>query len=370
MFSPTSATIDLEALHNNLFKIKAAAPQSKILAMVKCNAYGHGAIEIAKRLEPDIEAFGVMFLKEAVPLGKAGITKPIVILTGFFDAEELKIIDILGFECVIHNFRQVEILKRAVLQRPLRVWLKIDTGMHRLGFQPQQIQEAYQKIVALQMVQKPLRLMTHFSDADDSNNKKTLEQIKRFAETTVGLEGEHCLANSSAILDWPETRLAWIRPGILLYGASPFDNLTGLDFDLEPVMTLTSRIIAIHELACGETIGYGGTFCCPKKMRIGTVTIGYGDGYPRNTQAAPVLINGVRTRLLGRVAMDMVGVDLTDIPSAEIGSKVILWGRGLPIEEVARCSGEISYELFCRLTSRVQYKFCEQSLANKFCHWE
>ena len=357
MTDPVIAHIDLEALSNNLHKIKATSPKSKVLAMIKCNAYGHGVVEVAKNIEQEVSAFGVMFLQEALQLSNAGIKKSIVILTGFFDAEELKIVDEFGFECVIHNFEQIEILEKSKLSRALSVWFKIDTGMHRLGFQPHQVSNAYQRLMSHNMIQKPLRLMTHFSDADDMTNDKTKDQIELFEKVTANLEGELCLANSSAILNYPKTRTTWIRPGILLYGAVPFKSNTGLELGLEPVMTLSSRIITTHELAQGETIGYGSIFKCPEKMRIGTVSIGYGHGYPRNTESAPVLVDGIRTQLVGRVAMDMIGVDLRKAPDAKVGSEVILWGRGLPVEEVARCAGEIQYELFCRLTSRVKYKF-------------
>lgn len=363
MDHPVIAHIDLEALHHNLREIKAAVPKSNILAMVKCDAYGHGAVEVAKSLELETTAFGVMFLKEALQLADAGIKKPIVILTGFFDAEELSIIDKFGFECVIHNFAQIEILENAKLSRPLRVWFKIDTGMHRLGFQLYQVQEAYQRLMQNKMVEKPLRLMTHFSDADNIKNNKTAKQIACFEEVVVDLEGEWCMANSSAILSWPKSHVHWVRPGIALYGASPFGDKNGLELNLKPVMTLSSRIITIHDLEKGATIGYGSTFCCPEKMQVGTVSIGYGDGYPRNTKSgAPILVNGIRTQLVGRVAMDMIGVDLRPIPDAKIGAAVILWGRGLPVEAIAASAGEYQYELFCRLTRRVRYQFYQRSI--------
>ena len=359
--SRTVVHIDLQALHNNLLKIKSHAPNSRVLAMIKCNAYGHGAAPVAKKIEKDINAFGVMFLKEALELSNAGIKKPIVILTGFFDSEELKMIDGFGFESVVHNFEQIEILEKRKLSRPLPVWLKLDTGMHRLGFQPHQVTSAYQRLMLCSSVKKPIRLMSHFSEADDMFSSKTLQQIACFKEMTSGFDGEYCMANSAAIVNWPGTHLSWIRPGILLYGATPFGDRAGVDLGFEPVMTLSSRIITVHELAKGEAIGYGSIFRCPENMRIGTIAAGYGDGYPRNTMGAPVLVDGVRTKSLGRVAMDMTGVDLSCIPSAKVGSKVILWGRGLPAEEVAKCSGEIAYELFCRLTARVQYNFYQHS---------
>lgn len=362
MFDPTIAHIDLEALSHNLHKIKALTPQSKILAMIKCNAYGHGAVHVAKKIEQDSDAFGVMFLKEALQLYEAGIKKPIVILTGFFYSEELINISKFGFECVIHNFEQIDILEKTQLEKPLSVWFKIDTGMHRLGFQPHQVANAYQRLLANNMVKKPLRLMSHFSDADNTSSDKTSLQISRFAQSTAKLNGEWCLANSSAILHWPTSYGAWTRPGILLYGASPvIGGSSGLQLGFKPVMTFSARLITIHDLEKGETIGYGSTFKCPQKMRIGTVAAGYGDGYPQKTVSAPILVNGSRTKIVGRVAMDMLGVDLSNIPEAKVGSKVILWGHGLPVEDVAICSGEIPYELFCRLTSRVKYKFYQLS---------
>ncbi|CAL7961730.1 alanine racemase 1 [Gammaproteobacteria bacterium] len=359
----TVAHIDLEALHHNLRTIKTATPRSNILVMIKSNAYGHGVVEVAKSLEHDVDAFGVMFLHEALQLYNAGVKKTIVILTGFFDAEELSVIEKYNFECSVHNFAQIEILEKAKLSRPLGIWLKIDTGMHRLGFQSHQVQEAYQRLVQNKMVQKPLRLMTHFSDADNVKNNKTAKQIVCFEQIVANLEGEWCMANSAAIFGWPKSHVHWIRPGIALYGASPFDGKSGPELNLKPVMTLTSRIITIHELEKGASVGYGSTFSCPEKMKVGTISIGYGHGYPRNARfGTPVLVNGIRTQLVGRVAMDMIGIDLRKVPKAKIGSSVILWGKGLPVEEIAANAGEISYELFCRLTSRVHYQFYQRSV--------
>lgn len=356
MFNRAIAKIDLLALRYNLTKIKALSPRSKVLAVVKCNAYGHGIEAVARALADEVSAFGVMFLGEALKLYQIGIRKPIVILTGFFSAEELETIDHYGFETVVHNFEQIEILEKSKLSQMLSIWFKIDTGMHRLGFQMAEVASAYQRIQSLPQVKKPLRLMTHFSEAEDLDSSKTIQQINNFNLAIADLTGEKCLANSAAILNWPETHLDWIRPGIMLYGALPFaDESIRAKLALRPVMTLTSRLIAIHELEKGEGIGYGSTFICPQKMRVGTIALGYGDGYPRSTQGAPVLIDGARTRLLGRVAMDMIGVDLSELPTAKVGSEVVLWGAGLPIEEVSLYAQEIAYELFCRLTSRVRF---------------
>lgn len=358
MNHPTIAHIDLDALHHNLRVIKNNVPNSKIVAMVKRDAYGHGLIKIAQSLEPAVDAFGVVFLQEAIDLYNMGIKKPIIILSGFLDKEELIIIDKHNFDCSIHNFTQIDILEKAKLTKPLCTWLEIDTGLHRLGFNPNQAQEAYQRLVNIDMVQKPIKLLTHFADADNLNSNKTIQQIKCFKDIIkdFSLETEWCAANSAAILEWPSTHTVWVRPGISLYGVSPFDNKTGLDLGLKPVMTLTSRIIATHDLAQGEKIGYSGIYTCPENMRIGVVAIGYGDGYPRNTKTgAPVLVDGVRTQLIGRVAMDMICIDLRPIPNAKIGDSVVLWGKELPAEEIAAFAGESVYELLSRLTSRVHY---------------
>lgn len=358
MTFPVIAHIDLAALHYNLHKIKTLVPESKIIAMVKREAYGHGASEVAKSIEHDIDAFGVTFLQEALQLNAAGIKKTVVILSGFFDAEELNIIDKFNFACVVHNFAQIEILEKAKLSRLLQVWLKVDTGMHRLGFQLHQVEAAYQRLMQSNMVHKPLCFITHFSDADNIKSNKTAEQIACFKQVVSGLEGEWCMANSPAILNWPKSRATWVRPGIALYGVSPCNDKNGLELGLKPVMTLTTRMIAIHELEKGATVGYGSTFSCPEKMRVGIAAIGYGDGYPRNAKTGtPVLVDGIYTQLVGRVAMDMIGVDLRPIPSAKVGAIVTLWGRGLPVEEIAASTGEYQYELVSRLTSRVHYKF-------------
>lgn len=362
MIHPTIAHIDLAALRHNVAQIKQQAPHSKILAMVKANAYGHGAVEVSHALENYIDAFGVIFLKEAHNLFATGIKKPIVILSGFFDADELQEINQCGFATVIHNFEQLAIFEQAPLAKPQEVWLKIDTGMHRLGFQPAEVAAIYAKLMQHPQVIKPLHLMTHFSDADDRTKAKTLEQLACFTETTRTLEGIKSLANSSAILNFTAAHGAWVRPGITLHGVSPISEQTGKTLNLRPVMTLTSRLITTHDLHKGDTVGYGGTWVCPEDMRIGIVAIGYGDGYPRNSrQGAPILINGVRCPLIGKVAMDMTTVDLRPLPSAKVGDTAILWGRGLPIEEVARFSEISPYEMFSRITQRVLYKYYARS---------
>lgn len=358
MIHPTIAHIDLEALQHNVALIKKTAPNSKILAMVKSNAYGHGAVEISLSLANQVDALGVIFLKEAEKLAAAGVTSRIVILAGFFDAEELAEINAYGFDTVVHCEEQLKILERAKLSKPLSVWLKIDTGMHRLGFAPEEVKPAYERLAAISAVKKPLHLMSHFSDADNILKNKTLEQLSCFNASIENLAGELCLANSSAILNWPSTYVDWVRPGITLHGVSPLGEKPGLALGFKPVMTLTTRIITIHNLKAGAAVGYGSSWICPEDMRIAIIAIGYGDGYPRNTRSGtPVLIHGVRCPIIGKVAMDMITVDLRNMPQAKVGDNVVLWGRGLPAEEVAQGSDSIPYELFCRMTQRIHYKY-------------
>ena len=355
---PSIAHIDLAALVRNLNCVKKIVPRSKIFAMVKGNAYGHGAVEIAQALAGRVGVFGVACVSEAMQLYDAGIKTPIVVLKGFFDVADLEIIDRCHFETVIHNQEQLKILAQTKLQHPLQVWLKIDTGMHRLGFSPEEVHDVYQKLMANDLICKPLHLMTHLSDADDITKNKSNEQIACFMNVTQGFGAGYCIANSSAILNWEKARVEWVRPGITLYGASPVAHLSSAKLGLTPVMTLVSRLLTIHNLKKGATVGYGSEWVCPCDMRVGIVDIGYADGYPRSAKTGtPVLLNGARSQLIGRVAMDMINIDLRNHPEAKIGDEIILWGKGLPIEEIAFSASTIPYELFCKLTSRVRFEY-------------
>lgn len=369
---PAIAYFDLAALRHNVQRVSALSPHSKILAMVKDNAYGHGAVPVSSVLEPYVAAFGVMYLQEALPLLAAGINKPIVIMSGFFNADELQTIAAAGLQTIVHNFEQLALLDKTTLAQPLSVWCKVDTGMHRLGFQPHVVTDVYARLYANAAIKKPIRFMTHFSDADDVQKEKTLLQVACFKRVTekainyVQVPGgvvETSIANSSAVINWPQVHADFIRPGITLYGVSPLSNLSeqcGADLGLRPVMTLTAHVVAIHDLPKGDTVGYGSTWRCPEDMRVGIVSIGYGDGYPRGTRAGtPVLIGGVRCGLIGRVAMDMIAVDLRAVPSAKVGDVAVLWGRGLPAEGIAKGSDTIPYELFCRMTAKVHREYCE-----------
>jgi len=353
MSRPARITINLAALRHNLRQIRQMAPGSAVLAMVKSNAYGHGLERIALAL-PDAEAFGVASLEEGLHLRYAGITQPIVLMEGLFHPNEVSRAIAYDFTCVVHQVEQVEMLERHPKSRPIPVWLKIDTGMHRLGFQPEKVREMYQRLMNCKAVQKPIGLMTHFACADSIDREHTLQQIELFNSITAGLPGPRSLSNSAGIIAWPSAHADLIRPGIMLYGASPLAGHRGVEHNLHPVMVLGSELIATHQLVKGDRVGYGGIWTCPEDMRIGVVGIGYGDGYPRHVKnGAPVLVNGRPCPLVGRVAMDMLTVDLRTQPEAKVGDPVLMWGPGLPVEVVAEYSETTAYELLTRITQRV-----------------
>jgi alanine racemase len=355
MTRPTQAIIDLSALHYNLQRVRACATQQRIIAVIKANGYGHGAIRIANALSSKVEAFAVCCLEEALELRSAGIQLPILLLEGFYQAEELPLIVEQELQVVIHTLTQVTHLLKASLEHPISVWLKVDTGMHRLGFTPLEIGETWKRFMQCAHIAKPIRLMSHLSCADDRNSHRTSEQIQRFKAIIKGMDTETSLANSAGILGWPQTHYDWVRPGIMLYGVSPFIESVAKTENLQAVMQLQSVLISVKQHRQGDAIGYGATWRCPQAMPIGVVAIGYADGYPRHAPAGtPVLVNGRRVPLIGRVSMDMITVDLRSQPNARIGDPVILWGRNLPVEEVATHAGTISYELLCHVSPRVK----------------
>ncbi|MGD9108632.1 MAG: alanine racemase [Gammaproteobacteria bacterium] len=352
MDCPTKVHIDVDALQHNFNRAHELAPDSKVLAMVKANAYGHGITEIAKALH-NADAFGVACLAEASSIRQVNLSNPIVLMSGFVNVNDLTKIVELKCEVVIHNFEQIKILEQARLSHPVKVWLKINTGMHRLGFVPEDVEDAYVRLSNCKNVAMSPKLMTHFADADDIKKSTTAKQIEVFNSVTKNLSGEKSLANSAAILSFPESHADWVRPGGLLYGVSSLLNKTGEDHNLMPVMTLKSKIITLRFAKKDEAIGYGGIWRCPENMPFAIVGIGYGDGYPRHAKnGTPVLVNGHICPLIGRVAMDMLAVDVRSYPCAKIGDEVILWGKGLPIEHVAAYADTITYELFCGVTRR------------------
>lgn len=349
------AKVSKAALQHNLRQIKQQAPQAKILAMVKANAYGHGLVFVAKALE-EADAFGVASLDEALTLRQAGISQDIVLMEGIFHPPELRLVDQKKLTLVVHHWEQVEALLnfRDKLQRSFPVWLKINTGMNRLGLSASDYAKAYTLLSEEPRI-KIIGHMTHFAQADEKENASTLKQLHTFDEIVGERAGLKSLANSAGILAWPKTHADWVRPGLILYGASPFQNAQASDYKLVPAMSLQSEIIAIRELGPGEKVGYGGTWRNDKERAlIGIVAIGYGDGYPWHAKnGTPVLVNGKRVPLVGRVSMDMLAVDLTSLHNVKVGDLVVLWGPDLPVEEVATHAQTIPYELFCRLTERV-----------------
>ncbi len=351
---PIRAVISRSAWRKNLARLRAAAPDAQILAVIKANAYGHGAIEAARTLPAD--AFGVARLGEGVELRAAGIVAPIVLMEGFFSPDELAIALEHRFDLVVHSAHQIDWLEScaaAAGQPPIVVWLKMNTGMNRLGFNESDLSVAAMRLRQIAIV-KEIRLMTHFATADESEHPLTGHQLQRFATASASITASRSLGNSAGILKGAATQGDWVRAGIALYGSSPTAERAASELGLEPVMSLQSEIIALRELAIGESVGYGATWVAARPTRLAIVAAGYADGFPRSCPSGtPVLVNGCRASLVGRVSMDMITVDVTDIPSVDIGDPVVLWGADLSVDEIARSAGTIGYELLCRVTARV-----------------
>lgn len=350
--------ISRQALHHNLQLVRSAAPYSRVLTMVKADAYGHGARLVAETLA-ETDGFGVAYLDEALALRAAGIQQPITLLEGVFS--DMEMFEAVRQRCavVVHQEEQITLLENCKLSGPVDVWLKVDTGMHRLGFTPEAAVTAFRRIRAARVVGE-IGLLTHFSAADELESPQTEKQISRFraVQQVLSRNGERpvpdSLANSAAILAWPASHGSWVRPGIMIYGSSPFQDRTAEELGLRPVMTLMSRLIAVRTVKKGEAVGYGGAWTASRDTRIGVVAIGYGDGYPRHARnGTPVLVGGFRTELVGRVSMDMITVDLGQFP-VNVGDPCVLWGEGLSADVVAAYAGTISYELFCKVTDRVK----------------
>lgn len=355
------AVINLQALRHNQAVARRLAPGARHVAVIKADAYGHGMLQVAAALD-QVDMLAVARVSEGVKLRDAGIKTPVLVLEGFCGNIEIDQAIAAQLQLVIHHQSQLELLeqRRDLAAGSVRFWLKLDTGMHRLGIGLERVAEIHSRLMRLSCRRGQPVLMTHFANADDIQHPATAAQLQSFEQVTSVLDGEHSLANSAAVLAWPETHRDWVRPGIMLYGASPLPGVTGQQHQLRPVMTLKSRLMAINPLKAGDCIGYGSTWCCPQDMLVGVVAIGYGDGYPRHARSGtPVLVNGQRSQLVGRVSMDMITVDLRNI-QAGIGDEVILWGEGLPAEEVADAADTISYELFCGVTARVGYHYRDQ----------
>jgi alanine racemase len=347
------ATIHLGALRQNFARVRALAGKARVMAVVKADAYGHGLERVARTLSA-ADAFGVASIGDGLRLRACGIASRIVVLSGPDDAADLPEFRRLELEPVIHHGSQLAWLEADRDPRPLRVWLKIDTGMHRLGFDPAETAVAYARLRALDNIARDIVLMTHFAASDAFDSPRTEEQIRTFVESSQGLSGARSLANSAALLGFPAAHGDWVRVGGALYGLSVIPGRSGAELGFAPAMTLSTKLISIKQVPRGAAIGYGNGFVCPQAMPIGVAAIGYGDGYPRAVpNGTPVLIHGVRAPIVGRVSMDLITIDLRSVPQAQVGDRVVLWGPQLPVEEIADRAGTIGYELTCGITRRV-----------------
>lgn len=368
MTRPATAHIRLDAFRHN-YRLAKSLHGGKALAVVKANAYGHGAVQCAKAIADEVDGFAVACIEEALTLRQAGIQAPILLLEGFFTADELPLIVEQNLWVVIHDEWQIQLLKNTQLKHPIHVWLKMDTGMHRVGLAPSQYAKAYNTLSQHANVAS-ITAMSHFANADKLQSDNTQQQLTCFQQTIQALPDKqsingYSLANSAAILGWPQTHTQWARPGIMLYGASPMSEPTKTSTHaLRPVMQLTSRIISIRNIKKGDVVGYGSLFKAERDTVVGVVACGYADGYPRAASgravSAPVAVDGKITKVIGCVSMDMLFVDLTDIPQAIVGSQVELWGNQIPASAVASAAGTIAYELFCNV-KRVQFVYLDKN---------
>jgi alanine racemase len=353
-----NAQVSLVALRHNLRLLKQAAPNSKTLVVIKANAYGHGMLEVAETLADLADGFAVARTPEALALRQAGIQSYILALEGFFDAGEAQALVQHQVAAVVHSEQQLALLESLSFAQPLDTWLKLDTGMHRLGFLAEQFHALLPGIKHHPNIQQPLKLISHFACADELDHPLTLQQIDLFTSLSSGLGGECSLANSAGVLLWPQSHFDWNRPGISLYGISPQVDNCGADFGLVPAMTLQSNLIAVRQHSKGESVGYGATWQATQDTRLGVVAMGYGDGYPRSApNGTPVWLNGRMVPIVGRVSMDMLCVDLGLNSQDKVGDRVVLWGPELPVEQVAKAVGTIAYELVTKLTSRVRLTY-------------
>jgi alanine racemase len=355
---PLCATIHLDSMQHNLARARACAPEARVWAVVKANAYGHG-LERGVKGFMGADGLALIETENALRLRELGWAKPILLLEGIFDASDVSLLAEQNINSTVHCLEQIKMLEYTQLYRPIDVHLKMNTGMNRLGFKPDDYAAAYKRLRAIKGIRN-ITLMTHFANADELEHPRLSvgAQVERFVGGAQGLEGERSLSNSGGVLHQGDLQAElhndWVRPGIMLYGGTP-GNRTARDYGLRPTMTLTSEIIAIQQLVAGDTVGYGSRFEAPGPMQVGVVACGYADGYPRHApHGTPVIVDGVRTSVVGRVSMDMMTVDLTPIRNARVGSQVTLWGDGLPIDEVAAAAGTIGYELMCALAPRVR----------------
>lgn len=353
MQTPTLTIIDTAALRHNLARVRSFAPASRVMAVIKANAYGHGLETAAAALE-HADGFAVARLEEALALRATGTRKRILMLEGALSGEQLAAAARAGIDLMVHAFEQVTMLEAHAGADPIRAWIKLDTGMNRLGFRVEDFPAALERLAKIRCVAPAPVLVTHLASADEVASPQTGAQLAAFEATTRAVSGERSIANSAAILAWPTAHGDWVRPGLMLYGISPFPEGSGRDLDLRAVMTFQSGVIAVKTVKPGETVGYGGDWRAERPTTMAVVAAGYGDGYPRGARSGtPVVVNERRASLIGRVSMDMMAVDVTDLPPVAVGDPVELWGKSLPVEEVARWAGTIPYVLTCAVSQRV-----------------
>lgn len=355
---PIKATISQAALQHNLAVVKKHAPHSRIMAVVKANAYGHGLMHVAHGLNA-ADGFAVLGLNDAIDLRKAGFNQAILLLEGVFSAQELMLAASFDIDVVVHSTQQVEMLDNTKLSKAVNIHLKMNTGMNRLGFMPSEFSSAFSRLNACKNV-NTVTLMTHFATADEDVG--IAAPLAVFQKASAGFSQATSLANSATILRYPQAHGDWVRPGIMLYGSTPVAGTPASEFNLKPVMQLSSEIISVQTIQAGECVGYGNRFTATKTTRVGVVACGYADGYPRhagqyataeNQRNAPIAVNGKLTQTIGRVSMDMLFCDLTDIPEANIGAPVELWGNQVSVDSVAEASDTVGYELLCAVAPRV-----------------
>ncbi|MDD3370834.1 MAG: alanine racemase [Alphaproteobacteria bacterium] len=359
MARKTVCILSTSNLLHNLEVIKSKAPKSKIMAMVKANGYGHGIRSVGLRLEGHVDAMGVASIDEAMSLRKVGVSTPITLIEGVYTPEEFALAAELGFSIVFHSQYQIDWLSGAKLPGKLQAWLKVNTGMGRLGFRPgEEAEAAYIKLSQNQSIEQPVGIVSHFACADEPEHPMNAKQTAAFRAFADGKPGPKSLCNSPAIFAFPDLHYDWVRPGLALYGASPLANRSAESLNLKPVMTFLTDLIAIQNFRQGDSVGYGASFVCPEDMPVGIVAVGYGDGYPRIVRSgASVLIGGARCPVLGRVAMDMAAVDLRPYAQASVGDKVTLWGEGLPVEDLAEYCDRLSYDLLTGVQYRVRFQW-------------
>lgn len=351
---PTTATVRSGDIVDNYRLASKLAPASQNIAVIKANAYGHGLLKVAQTLEPVVPAFAVAFIDEAVQLRDAGISKPILVLQGATRAADITEAAARDFWMLLHHPQQVEWVLSSEPPVPLKVWLKVETGMHRLGFVPELLDQACADLLSSASTQKGLVLATQLACADDPDNPMTRQQVSTIRNCARKHNLGLSIANSAGILCWPESHAEWNRPGYMLYGNSPTASFDSDSFSLHPAMTMNSEIVAIKDIKPGDGTGYGLDWVADKRSTVGTIAIGYGDGYPRHAPGGtPVLVNGQSVPLVGRVSMDLISVDLTSLEKVEVGDPVELWGQGLSVNEVASAAGTIGYEILAGLTGRV-----------------